>query len=479
MPASFSCKNPPMTATIGKRIGPPAFYRQALKIALPAMLQQLVMSLVSLVDNFMVAGLGDVNMAAVNVANQLNFIFFVLTNTLTMAGGIYIAQFKGSGDEAGMKHAFRFNVFATGLVSVIYLVLSQVMPEAMLGIMLRGNAVGPQIIAEGAAYLRIVSVTFVFIGFSTSVGAALRVTGDSKTPLLFSVAGTLTNTLLNWILIYGNLGAPKLGVAGAAIATDVARAVEFFFFLRFLVKKKPPFAFKALSFFKIDPKIFKGILSRSWMMIFSEGTWVLTETIMSAIFNGRGGAEVVAGIASSFTIANIFFLAFTGIHTATGAIVGVTLGADRLDEAREQARWIKSGAVIMGIALGCVEAVSVLIIPLVFGNLSAEARAITRSMVWALAVFMPLWTLLNAQFAVSRSGGDALMGFMVDVIVSLVLFLPLLFSLALLTPIHPVALFICAKSTDLVKTAVAEWWLKKERWLKNLTSIHSKTKADA
>jgi putative MATE family efflux protein len=462
-----------------RRLGPASFYKQALAIALPAMLQQLVMSLVSLVDNFMVAGLGDVSMAAVNVANQLNFIYFVITNTLAMAGGIFIAQFKGSGDEAGMKQAFRFNFLSTGLVSLAYLALCQTIPELMLGVMLRGNSAGPAIIAQGSGFLRIVSATWVLLGVSNSIASALRVTGDAKTPLLISSASTLANTFLSWILIYGNLGAPRLGVAGAAIATDIARSLEFSLFLAFLVRKKPAFAFKPLSLFRIDGKIFAAILSRSWMMIFSEGTWVMTETIMSAIFNGRGGAEVVAGISAGFTIANIFFLAFTGIHTATGAIVGVTLGSDRLDEARDQARWIKSGAVVMGLALGAIEAVSVLIIPLVFGNLSGDARSITRLMVWAISAFMPLWTLLNAQFAISRSGGDALMGFMVDVIVSLALFLPLLFSLALLTPIHPVALFICAKSTDFVKAAVAEWWLKKERWLKNLTGIHAKTEPDA
>lgn len=457
-----------------RRLGPPSFYRQALAIALPAMLQQLVMSLVSLVDNFMVAGLGDVSMAAVNVANQINFVYFVIVNTLTMAGGIYISQFKGSGDEEGMKHAFRFNVLATGLLSVLALALCQLVPEAMLGVMLRGNAVKAEIVAEGAAYLRTVSLATVLIGFSTSVGSALRVTGNTLTPLKFSIAGTLTNTLLNWVLIYGNLGAPRLGVEGAAIATDAARAVECACFAAYLFRARPAFAFKPLTLLKIDGRIFAGILSRSWMMIFSEGIWVLTETIMSAIFNGRGGAEVVAGVSAGFTIANIFFLAFPGIHTATGAIVGVSLGADKISEARDQARWIKSGAIAMGLALGAIEAASVLIIPLVFGNLSQEARSITRLMVWSLSAFMPLWTLLNAQFAISRSGGDALMGFMVDVVVSFAFFLPVLFSLALLTPIHPVALFVCAKSTDAVKAAVAEWWLRKEKWLRNLTTIHDK-----
>jgi putative MATE family efflux protein len=451
-------------------LGPASFYKKALAIALPAMLQQLIMSLVSLIDNFMVAGLGDVSMAAVNVSNQLNFVYFVVTNTLAMAGGIFISQYKGAGDEAGMKHAFRINIISTGALSAAYLLLCQLMPESLLGIMLSANAARSEIIAEGAAYIRVVSLMWLPIGISTCVGSAMRVTGNSRTPLYFSVAATIVNTVLNWVLIYGNLGAPKLGVVGAAIATDVARGVEVALFLGYLLARRPGFSFRPKSLFHIDGRILRGVFKRSWMMIFSESTWVFSETVLTALFNGRGGAETVAGIASGFTIANIFFLAFSGIHTATGAIVGNTLGANELDAARSQARWITTGAVIMGLSLACVEAASVLIIPLVFGNLSAQAQSITRTMVFTVSAFMPIWTLLNAQFAVSRSGGDALMGFLVDVLVTIFVFLPLTFILAFYTALPPVALFACVKSSDILKAAVAAWWLKKERWVRNLTT---------
>jgi putative MATE family efflux protein len=452
-------------------LGPSSFYKKALDIALPAMLQQLIMALVSLVDNFMVAGLGDTCMAAVNVSNQVNFIYFTIINTLSTAGGIYIAQYSGANDREGMKQAFRFNVIATGMASALYLVLCLSIPDRLLGMMLSGNAARADIIHEGSGFLRVVSFMWVGIGLSTSIAAALRVTGDTRAPLFISSAATLLNTFLSWLLIYGNLGAPRLEVMGAAVATDLARAVELALFLIYLKRKRPDFAFKVSTLFKIDPRVLKSIFSRSWMMIVSESTWVLTETVLTALFNGRGGAETVAGVASGFTIANIFFLAFIGIHTATAAIVGNTLGADRLDEARGQARWIKSGAVIMGLGLAAIEALSVLIIPVVFGNLSPSAQGITRQMVFTVSAFMPLWTLLNAQFAISRTGGDALMGFLVDVVVSLAVFLPLAFLLATYTALGPVALFAAVKSTDILKAIVAEIWLRKERWVRNLTNV--------
>ncbi len=116
------------------------FYREALAIALPVMLQQLIMSMVSLIDNFMVAGLGDISMASVNVTNQINFIFFVILNTICQAGGMYIAQFKGANDSDGMRQAFRFKVIFAIIAAVLYFALSWTIPHKMLGMMIMGNA---------------------------------------------------------------------------------------------------------------------------------------------------------------------------------------------------------------------------------------------------------------------------------------------------------------------------------------------------
>jgi Na+-driven multidrug efflux pump len=177
--------------------GPSGFYGQALSIAVPVMLQQLIQTLISLIDNFMVAGLGDAKMAAVNVANQLNFVYFVVLNALCMAGGIYISQYRGAGNEEGMKQAFRFKLFLTIGASIVYFALCQLMPERLMALMTAGNAAQAEITRVGAGYLRLVSVMWVPIAISTTIGTAFRETGKTKPPLVISTLATALCTLLN------------------------------------------------------------------------------------------------------------------------------------------------------------------------------------------------------------------------------------------------------------------------------------------
>ena len=149
-------------------------------------------------------------------------------------------------------------------------------------------------------------------------------------------------------------------------------------------------------------------------------------------------------------------------------LVGSTLGAGRLEEARRRGRWILYGSIAFGAAIGALAAASTFLIPLVFGRLSGDARRVATGLVIVIASYIPLWTLLNAQFALSRSGGDAAMGVWVDVGVTYIVFLPIAFGLAWWTSLGPVALFAIAKVSDIGKAATAFWWLAKERWVKNL-----------
>ncbi|MDR0709892.1 MAG: MATE family efflux transporter [Spirochaetaceae bacterium] len=451
-------------------LGPFSFYREAIAIALPVMIQQLIMSMVSLIDNFMVAGLGDVSMAAVNVANQLNFIFIVIINTICQAGGIYMAQFRGAGNEAGMKHAYRFKVIFALIAAALYFALCWLIPGRMIGMMIMGNAAREEIIAIGAGYLRLISFTLIPLALSSVIGTSFREIARPVIPLVVSAAATLVNTAGNWLLIYGNLGAPRLEVSGAAIATIIARVFEIMVFLMYLHKVKAPFFVPFRRIFIIHKRLIREILSRSGMIFVSEISWVSSETIMTALYNGRGGAEVVAGMAAGWTIANIFFLLFGGIWTTTAVIVGGSLGAGKLDEARLKARWIKSGAVAAGIIIAVLGAVAaVLLIPLVFSNLTAGARSISLGLIFVILVYLPLWALLNAQFAISRSGGDAAMGMYTDLSVNTLLFVPGAFILALGTSLHPVIMFGVLKLTDIVKFLIARHLLRKEKWVRNLT----------
>lgn len=452
-----------------RSLGTKAFYQEALSIALPVILQQFFLNLVSLIDNFMVAGLGDAPMAAVNIANQVNFVYFVVLGTIAGAGGIYLAQFKGAGHREGMQQAFRFKViFSLGL-GAAYTLICQVSPEFLMGMMTQGNTAQPELVAEGARYLRTVSWSFLPMAWASASGSALRDIGRPKAPLVFSITAALLNTLINYLLIEGRFGLPRMEVTGAAVGTVAARFLEAGLLIVFLRWKTPDFHVRWTRIFALKRGIIFQILGKSWMMLLSEVTWVVSETVTSALYNGRGGADLVAGLAGGWTLANLFFSIFGGIHVATGVLVGSSLGAGKTETAKQRAGWILSGSWIIGGAFALVQGLSVFLIPLVFGNLSPQAQKVTTELLLVIALYLPLWVYINAQFAVARSGGDVLMGFVVDMSTTFLLFIPLALWLSAVTPWSAVMLFGIVKLSDFFKLAVAHWWLKKGRWIKNLT----------
>lgn len=451
------------------KFGSASFYKRALSIALPVMAQLLIQNLVSLIDNFMVSGLGDIKMSGVNVAGSVNFVFLVLIgNVLCNGAGIFMSQFKGAEDKNGMQQVFRYKLIVCLIAAVGYTALCAINPAPILRLMVHGNAQAAAIVEQAATYQKVIAWTWIPMVISFSISSSLRETGEVKVPLIISVVATLINTFGNYIFIYGNFGAPRLEVTGAAIATIIARVVEMITFIIYINFKKPSFYSRVKDIFKVKPSLTGTIIKKSVMIAVSEMTWVLSETVSTALYNSRGGAEIVSGMSAGFTIANLFFVSFSGIFTATGVIMGSTLGAGKLDEAREQKSWILNGTIVFGIFFGLLGCLSTLLIPMVFANLSDEARAVARGLVFTAAAYMPVWCYCNGQFAVSRTGGDTMMGVIVDLTANFLLFLPGMFIMTYFTDWNPIMMYAIVKLSDVEKIIVAAIWLKKERWLKNL-----------
>jgi putative MATE family efflux protein len=451
-----------------KLFGTGSFYKGALGLAVPIMLQSLIQSLVSLVDNFMVSGLGDISMSGVNVAGQVLFVFFVYLNAICMAGGIFMTQYYGAKDPEGMKHAFRFKLVMGFAAFIPFVLVCLVFPREVLSMMLIGNTDADLILDQGVSYIRIAFFMGLPMTISMCIASSLRDMGKVKIPLAVTIVATLTNTLFNWLLIYGNLGLPRLEVKGAAIATVIARTLELIIFLVIYIRLRPDFAVSVAGAFRIKGRIFGGMLRKGALVLFCEMVWVLSETVTTAIYNGRGGADVVSGMASSFTIANLFFVAFGGIYSATGVILGKTLGMGDLEKARKEKTWLLSGSAIFGFIMTLFGFATVLLIPVVFGRLSDGAQHICRNMVIMLSFFMPVWVYMNAQMAVARSGGDTVMGAVADALITIFVMIPLVFILGFFTTVGPIGMYFGIKTLDIVKVIAFHFWLKKERWLKNL-----------
>jgi len=451
-----------------KLFGSLDFYKKAMLLALPVMMQQLIQTMVSLIDNFMVAGLGDVKMSGVNIAGQILFVFMVLLNAICMAGGIFMTQYSGAGDKKGMQQTLCFKIIVAGIAIIVYMFICMVVPRNILGLMVIGNSQADAILDVAESYMFLMGLIGIPMVISTIIASSLREIGQVKEPLIFSVIATCINTFFNWVLIYGNLGAPRLEVRGAAIATIIARTLEMLLFMGYVIVKKPPFAIELESIKKLDISLFGRILRKGAFVIFSEMLWVISETVTTAVYNGRGGADVVSGMASSFAIANLYFVAFGGITTATGVIIGQSLGRGELDLARKQKNWMLSISIVFGFFMTIIGMFTVLLVPIVFSNLSMEAQTICKNMVFMMAWMMPMWVYVNTQFAVAKSGGDTTMGAVVDGSVTVFMVIPGIFLMAAFTTWGPVLMYAIIKLLDIIKIIVAQIWLGKEKWVKNL-----------
>lgn len=447
--------------------GPKSFYIEAVKIAVPAMLQALIQALVSLVDSFMVAGLGDIKMSGVNVAGQIMFIFMVLLSAVCTAGGIFLTQFCGAKDKKGMQQVFAFKLCAAGVMGILYFIVTFVIPRQTLSLMVINNNQADAILNEGTPYMFLMGFIGIQSLLATVIATSYREVGKVKAPLVITVIATLVNTFLNWVLIYGNLGMPRLEVKGAAYATITAQTVQMILFVVYAIKDKPEFI-DLKVFRKLDVKLFGSIIKRGWMVIVSQALWILSESVASAIYNSRGGAAVISGMSACFTIMNLIMISFNGINTATGVLIGKSLGSNKLDEARKQKTWMLTAAVIFGILMCILGLFSKFLIPVVYGKLSTDAQDITRGMINIVSVLLPLWVVINATLSVLRAGGDTVACMWVDGAIAVATVI-LLLVLAKFTGMGPVVMYFAVKSLDIAKVLIGFGRLRQEKWVVNLS----------
>lgn len=449
-----------------KLFGPGSFYLKAMAIAIPAMLQALIQGLVSLIDNFMVAGLGDVKMSGVNIAGQLLYAFMILQAAICTAGGIFLTQYCGAGDKKGMRQAFAFKVFVSGICCILYFVITMVIPRQALSLMVIGNKQAAEILDQGTPYMFLMGFIGIQSMISTIIATSYREIGKVRAPLVITVIATLVNTFLNWVLIYGNLGMPRLEVKGAAYATIIARTVECFLFVGYALIDKPDFI-SIKEIIHINFGLLGRILKRGWMVIVSQLLWITSETIASAVYNSRGGAEVVSGMSSCFAIMNLILISITGINTATSVLIGKSLGANELDKARREKNWMLSAAVALGVIMTVFGFVSTLLIPVVFYKLSPEAQNICRGLMIIVSILLPLWIYINTELSIMKAGGDTRACMFVDGVMAVAVVIMLLI-MARFSSLGPLIMYILVKSFDILKVIVGQIQVKKERWVVNL-----------
>lgn len=442
------------------------FYIQFFAIALPIMLQAITTTIVSLIDNIMVGQLGSVAIAAVSISNRFLVIFSFVIWGIIGAAGIFIAQYYGSGKEEEMKQSFRFSLLGTYGFILPIMILIFIFNYQIAKFFVHDQA----IVVEVQKYLVIMAIGFIPFVASQNIGGAMRNIGQVKIPLFATIVGVFTNTLLNYILIFGNFNAPALGVSGAAIATVIARVVEFFIIFSVYYFGDYGFKTKLKNLFKIEKERAKTIFMKAIPLMANEFAYGIGLALLLKLYGTRG-AEALAAYGIAGTSTDIFYSAIQGIMVATTVLVGHELGANNLEKARKNGYRIIKTTLIMGIVFSSVLYLCAPLFPMIYnfsGSITNEVLAMTKNMIYIIAYALWAQQTALACYMVLRVGGDMKSTFFLDGFYMWVVNISTVAALAYFTNFNVYILMFAGQTTDLFKMFFAFILIKKEKWIVNL-----------
>ncbi|MBQ5810604.1 MAG: MATE family efflux transporter [Clostridia bacterium] len=319
-------------------IGDRKFYKFVLAIMIPIMVQTGITNFVNMLDNVMIGALGTNETTGVAVANQLIFVFNLCIFGAVSGAGIFGAQFFGKGDHEGLKQTLRFKFISTLLITVAAIFLFIYKGDFLIGLYLQGEGLPEDIAAShnfSSTYLNIMLVGLIPYTISQCYSSTLRETGQTVLPMYAGVAAVGINLFLNWILIFGSFGAPKLGVVGGAIATVISRFAEMIIVIlgTHLKAEKNLFVVGLYKSLYVPAELVRRIIAKGLPLLLNETFWAAGVAAANQAYSLRG-LDVVAANNISQTFFNVFSVAFLTVGQAIGIILGQQLGAQKTEEAR-------------------------------------------------------------------------------------------------------------------------------------------------
>ena len=448
-----------------------AFYRMVLAILIPIIIQNAITNFVNLLDNVMVGQVGTEQMSGVAIANQLLFVFNLCVFGGLSGAGIFSAQFYGAGNQEGVRQCFRFKLYLSlGLIVAGVLVFA-FGGEALVSRYLHDEAASGRAeatLAYGMGYLRVMVWGLVPFALTQIYASTLRETGETRLPMFAGIAAVLVNLLFNYLLIFGHLGLPRLGVVGAAIATVISRFVELAIVLvgSHRDPARFPFISGLYSSLRVPASLVKSIVIKGMPLLVNEALWSMGMATLVQCYSVRG-LDVVAAMNISSTVSNLFAVTIFSTGNATAIIVGQTLGANDLEGAKRQAWHLIVFSILLSMCTGLIMLPVAPFIPQVYQTSDAVRELATRFLrIYALC--MPLFAYANCCYFILRSGGKTLITFLFDCVFTWVVCVPLAWSLVHLTGLGVAVIYLCVQLSDFIKCGLGHVFLTKGVWLNNI-----------
>ena len=440
-------------------------FRSALiKLALPIMTQQLMAASISMLGNMMIGGLGDNALAALLQATQVSFLMLVFMFGISSTTQAFAAQFWGQRDIGSIRKTLGFSLVCGQVIGWAFFAVSFLAPDAILSLYTKDPAVH----ALGVEYLRIVCFGFPMMGLTNVYAATLRGTENVRLPMMTSITGLTVNGVLNYALIYGNFGFPRLGISGAAIAAVAAQFLDMSLLLLFSKILKKPTADKEHPLFRFEAPFVRRFGKIAIPIFLNESLWSLAQATIVLCYSWLGTPMAAAmGVFNTFD--RLGFVAFMGIGNACGVLCGKCIGARDEQAAQVYALRILRLAPLFGLFAGL--AVN-LLMPLIltFYVLSEEAVSILIHNLRAYILIAPIMAVsYTIVVGALRSGGDARFSLMLDAGMHWALVVTSVAIAAFVLHVPPIWVYPFVAPGEIVKLFIGIKRIRSRQWMHNLT----------
>ncbi|MCM1089795.1 MAG: MATE family efflux transporter [Muribaculum sp.] len=457
-----------------KLFGDRAFYKMVLGVAVPIMIQNGITNFVGLLDNIMVGRVGTEQMSGIAIVNQLLLVFNLAIFGAISGAGIFSAQFYGCGDHKGVRHTFRFKAYICTLLLAVGVLIFVLFGRELILMYLHGEdnqAALEAALHYGQEYLWVMLIGLLPFAVEQLYTSTLRECGETVVPMTAGVTAVLVNLVLNYLLIFGSLGFPKLGVAGAAIATVISRYVQAAVVVIWTHthSAKMPFVKGVYGSLRVPSHLAGQIVVKGAPLMVNEILWASGVAILMQCYSIRG-LDTVAAMNISTTISNLFNVVFIAMGSAISIIVGQLLGAGKMEEAKDTDFKLIAFSIMSCIVIGGALAVMAPLFPMLY-NTTAEVKALAAWFLRIAALCMPIAGFIHASYFTLRSGGKTIITFLFDSVFLWCVSIPVAFVLSRYTGMPIVPLYLSIQLLDLIKCVIGFILVKKGVWLNNIVAV--------
>ncbi|MDE5891907.1 MAG: MATE family efflux transporter [Acetatifactor sp.] len=441
----------------------PSFLKLMMSIAFPVALQNLLSTTASMVDTIMIGSQGELAVAAVGICSQISSLFFSCYWGFAGGAMLFFAQYWGAKDERGINQTFGVTFIFMTIVGALFCVTAITNPEFMLGIYTdKAN-----IIRMGAPYIRIVGWAYPLQVFAVLVSFFMRATERVKAPLFCSVVSLVVNFMLNWILIYGRFGAPKMGVAGAAVGTLASGIVNLLLLVLFLLISRCEIRLRLREMFGFQKRFMGAYLSKCLPILANEMLYGVGQMIINIVI-GHQDESAIAAMAAFRVCEGFVFAFFGGLSNAASVVIGKEAGSGHLPRAYNYCR---KSSLFCPMVTFVVVAVMTLCSRPILGLFGLGAMAMSYGK-YMLLIYLVFGTIRTCNYIMNesyRAGGEAVFGTVLEVGCLFTISVPATLIHCMVLELPFLAVFAFVYTDEIIRLLVETRYTASGRWLKPVT----------